>query len=87
MPTERTERKAMIEMELNHGRLAMFAFIGILYQEYILGEPIFKSDISLNWSSLVSYPYQTFQEIISIFNYVISKWSQIDGPVPSSVKL
>lgn len=39
MPDDPIDKKWIIEVELNHCRLAMIAFIGILAQEYISGVP------------------------------------------------
>lgn len=39
MPEDPEDKKWIIEAELNHGRLAMIAFIGILGQEYLVGVP------------------------------------------------
>jgi hypothetical protein len=49
-PIDPVENRSMIEKELNHGRLAMIAFVGILVQEYVTGVPLgeaFKS-----WSGI-----------------------------------
>lgn len=34
------DQKFLVEAELNHGRLAMLAFIGMLAQEYLVGIPV-----------------------------------------------
>jgi hypothetical protein len=40
MPENGADRKFMVEAELNHGRLAMLAAIGMLVQEYMTGLPL-----------------------------------------------
>ena len=42
-PEKEDEYQWMVAKELNHGRLAMVAFIGILVQEYFIGVPIFTA--------------------------------------------
>lgn len=42
-PTDQEERREMIEKELNHGRLAMVAVIGMIGQEYLTGYPVLES--------------------------------------------
>ena len=42
-PRTKREKRFMIEKELNHGRLAMVAFIVMMGQEYFTGVPISKS--------------------------------------------
>lgn len=39
-PTDENEYNEFIAAELNHGRLAMIAFLGMLAQEYSTGLPI-----------------------------------------------
>jgi hypothetical protein len=45
LPSDSFERREMLEKELNHGRLAMMAFVGILFQEYMLGKPILSPEM------------------------------------------
>lgn len=47
LPTDKARRREMQEKELNHGRLAMFAFVGMLAQEYLLGLPL-RTGVALN---------------------------------------
>ena len=42
-PVNEEEYQWMVAKELNHGRLAMIAFLGILFQEYCTGLPIFSA--------------------------------------------
>lgn len=42
-PTDAEERREMVEKELNHGRLAMVAVIGMIGQEYLTGYPVVES--------------------------------------------
>ena len=53
MPTDSIDKRWILDVEVNHGRLAMIAFIGILGQEYLVGVPasqflrdIFRGDIN-----------------------------------------
>eukprot|EP01036_Dinobryon_divergens_P026500 gene26500-35163_t len=43
MPESEEDRKYMVESELNNGRLAMIAFIGMLVQEYFTAVPAISS--------------------------------------------
>ena len=50
MPENSLDRTGMIVRELNNGRLAMIAFVGIIAQEYLTGEPV--------WYSFMNYIYK-----------------------------
>jgi hypothetical protein len=39
-PVTEEDNKARIEMELNHGRLAMISFFGMYFQEVLTGIPV-----------------------------------------------
>ena len=54
-PTEANERRDMQEKELNHGRLAMIAAIGMIGQEYLTGLPI-RTSIELWLQSPLAEP-------------------------------
>ena len=43
LPTSKRKKREMQEKELNNGRLAMVAFVGMLAQEYLLGLPLRSS--------------------------------------------
>ena len=46
-PSDSSYFREFVEIEINHGRLAMIAFIGMLGQEYLTGKPIVQSLIEL----------------------------------------
>jgi hypothetical protein len=46
------EFRVMQEMELNHGRLAMIAFVGMLGQECLTGDSVVGA--ALRWAGFLS---------------------------------
>lgn len=88
MPESHEDRKFALEIELNHGRLAMVAFLGILVQEYFLGKPIFNSLYewinSIQILNIASLPVKAFEFIIRIPLLVVEKWSRNDFQTPTN---
>jgi hypothetical protein len=70
LPSDDTARRTMVEKELNHGRLAMIAFLGIFAQEYITGVPVgtalqdWSSDGGL--TSLLLFPIKMIEALFSL---------------------
>ena len=86
MPIDETEQLRMKERELNNGRLAMVAFIGMLYQEYIVGQPVlYLLSIDSNpfeISDIIHSISNTFESIVSVPAYVIDQWARPDFSSP-----
>ena len=47
MPLDSQEKRLMVESELNNGRLAMIAFVGMICQEYVTGIPVSTSAMAI----------------------------------------
>lgn len=70
-PTEANEKRDMQEKELNHGRLAMIAAIGMIGQEYLTGLPIRTSlEVWLRESTVPQSPTTdaSFSAFDTLFN-------------------
>ncbi len=82
MPVEPKERRIAQEMELNHCRLAMIAFLGIVVQEYATGQPIsyVSAGLAKDFSILeiAVIPIEALQRFLSIPAYIIRQWSLPD---------
>lgn len=78
MPDDPQNRKEMIEFELNHCRLGMIAFVGILVQEYVTGQPILtalRDWIETANSAGIDGPPKFLERVISAPAYVIQQLS------------
>ena len=73
-PDEPEEYRDMMNKELNNGRLAMIAVIGMIFQEYFTGVPI--TIAMLQWLDsggileLITSPFQLLQAIINIPEFI-----------------
>ena len=75
-PNDPHERRTMVEKELNHGRLAMIACLGIFVQEYLTGVPIqvalqdWSSDGGL--TSILQLPLRVLEGVASFPDFIES---------------
>lgn len=83
-PEDAGEYKDMINKELNHGRLAMIAIIGMIFQEYVTGVP--ATEAGLRWLDsggvlgLILSPYTLVQAVLSL---PVTLWDAVQDAVKS----
>eukprot|EP01039_Chlorochromonas_danica_P007028 gene7028-7772_t len=79
MPDEEEDRKWITEVELNHGRLAMVGFVGMLGQEYLTGQPVastlYGGQVLAGLLGILAIPFGAFGGIGEIFQTVQTKLS------------
>ncbi len=95
MPKGARSRRRMVERELNHGRLAMIAIIGMIGQEYLTGISVYETAFNLLVGEADNNLYTTtnpsmFDQIMRLPSFVLDQMSQagmgIEPQIPQPSK-